>query len=68
MTMPHRLFDCLDVLMKDSPNLVLLSGKEEGAWRGYTVTEVRDIVDKIAAGLLSLGLSPNDMTIENRDK
>ncbi|HVG13037.1 MAG TPA: long-chain fatty acid--CoA ligase [Flavisolibacter sp.] len=68
MTMPHRLFDCLDVLMKDSPNLVLLSGKEEGGWRGYTVTEVRDIVDKIAAGLLSLGLSPNDMTIEHRDK
>lgn len=68
MTMPHRLFDCLDVLMKDSPNLVLLSGKEEGKWRGYTVTEVRDIVDKIAAGLLSLGLSPKDMTIENRDK
>src|SRR4028118_1897992 len=68
MTTPHRLFDCLPLLLKDSPDTVLLSAKEGGQWKGYTVKEVADLVDKLCAGLLALGLSPNDMSVEKRDK
>jgi len=68
MTTPHRLFDCLPLLLKDSPDLVLLSAKVEGEWKGYTVKEVVDLVDKLCAGLLALGVSANDMTTEHRDK
>ncbi len=67
-TTPHRLFDSLDVLMKDSPDLVLLNAKEGGQWKGYTVKEVVDLVDKLCAGLLALGISANDGSIEHRDK
>ncbi|MEJ7913976.1 MAG: AMP-binding protein, partial [Chitinophagaceae bacterium] len=68
MTTPHRLFDCLELLMKESPDLVLLSSKEGGQWRKYTVREVSVLVEKICAGLLSLGISPRDMSVEKRDK
>ena len=68
MTTPHRLFDCLPPLLKDSPDTVLLSAKEGGQWKGYTVKEVADLVEKLCAGLLALGLSPNDMSVEKRDK
>jgi long-chain acyl-CoA synthetase len=68
MTTPHRLFDCLPQLLKDSPDTVLLSAKEGGQWKGYTVKEVVDLVEKLCAGLLALGLSPNDMSVEKRDK
>ncbi len=68
MTTPRRLFDCLELLMKDSPDLVLLSAKEGGQWRKYTVREVSVLVEKLCAGLLSLGISPRDMSVEKRDK
>jgi long-chain acyl-CoA synthetase len=68
MTKPHRLFDCLDKLMKESPNEILLSAKEGGKWKGHTVKEVYDLVEKLSGGLLALGVSANDMSIENRDK
>ncbi len=68
MTTPHRLFDCLSLLMKDRPNHILLSGKEGGKWRDYSVKEVVDLVDKLCAGLLAAGISPQDMSIEKRDK
>ena len=68
MTTPHRLFDCLPLLLKDHPDTVLLSAKEGGQWKGYTVKEVVDLVEKLCAGLLALGLSPNDMSVEKRDK
>jgi long-chain acyl-CoA synthetase len=68
MSNPHRLFDCLETLLKEGPNDVLLSAKENGAWRSYTVREVADIVEKLGAGLLSLGIGGNDMSVEKRDK
>jgi long-chain acyl-CoA synthetase len=68
MTTPHRLFDCIDDLLQKSPNAPLFSAKENGAWKAYSVTEVADIVEKLAAGLLALGVYPGDMTVEGRDK
>lgn len=46
----------------------MLTGKEDGAWKGYSTAEVKQTVDRLSAGLLRLGLSGNDMKIENQDK
>ena len=46
----------------------MLSSKERGQWKNYSTKEVKEIVEKLSAGLLSLGVGPNDMSIEGRDK
>lgn len=68
MTKPHRLFDCLDKLLKEMPNNPLLVAKEGGQWKPYTTSEVADTVEKLCAGLISLGVSCHDMSVEKRDK
>ncbi|HEX2536537.1 MAG TPA: long-chain fatty acid--CoA ligase [Chitinophagaceae bacterium] len=68
MNQPRRLFDCLEIALKEAPQLPMLAAKESGAWRHYTATEVNEIVNKMAAGLLALGISCNDMSVEGRDK
>lgn len=68
MTEPRRLFDCLDYHLERSPLDEMLAGKEAGQWKKYSTRQVRDTVDDISAGLLSLGIGPGDMTVENRDK
>jgi long-chain acyl-CoA synthetase len=68
MSIPHRLFDCLEEQLKKRPLEALLSAKEEGKWRDYSVTEVAQLVDSLAAGLLALGISSGDSSVEGRDK
>ncbi len=68
MNEPKRLFDCLAWHLEREPLEVMLSGKESGQWKKYSTKEVAATVDKISAGLLSLGIGPNDMTVEGRDK
>ena len=68
MTEPKRLFDCLDYMIEKGPPDVMLAGKESGQWKKYSVPQVKEIVDNLSAGLLSLGIGPNDMTAEGRDK
>ncbi len=46
----------------------MLCGKENGAWRPYPTAEVLEIVNKLSAGLLRLGVSGNDMTVDKQDK
>jgi long-chain acyl-CoA synthetase len=68
MQKPTRLFDCLDYQLKQSPLPDMYAAKESGAWKKYSTAEVNDIVNQVASGLLHLGVSPNDMSIEGRDK
>ena len=68
MMEPKRLFDCLDYQIEKGPPDVMLAGKESGHWKKYTVQQVKEIVNNLSAGLLSLGISPNDMSAEGRDK
>lgn len=69
MTKPQRLFDCIDYQLAKGPKEDMLAAKEEGGvWRKYSTQEVREIVDKLSAGLLHMGIGPNDMSIEGRDK
>ncbi len=68
MNEPRRLFDCLAWHLERVPLEVMLSGKEAGQWKTYSTKTVAATVDKLSAGLLSLGIGPNDMTVEGRDK
>jgi long-chain acyl-CoA synthetase len=63
-----RLFDCISVQLEKGGLSSMLVGKERGQWKSYSTQEVKDIVDRLSAGLLSLGVGPNDMSIEGRDK
>src|SRR5256885_14014178 len=68
MNKPHRLFDFLEQQLSDPPSDGLLAAKENGIWKKYSTAEVKTIVDQLSAGLLALGISSNDMTVEGRDK
>jgi long-chain acyl-CoA synthetase len=46
----------------------MLAGKEAGQWKKYSTQQVSDLVNDLGAGLLSLGIGPNDMSAEGRDK
>jgi long-chain acyl-CoA synthetase len=66
---PTRLFDCIDVQLARFPQEAMFAAKEKGGiWRKYSTADVKDIVDRLAAGLLHLGVSGNDMSVEKRDK
>ncbi|HWR33358.1 MAG TPA: long-chain fatty acid--CoA ligase [Chitinophagaceae bacterium] len=68
MTEPRRLFDCIPYLLESKPLEEMLAGKESGQWKKYSTATVKEIVDKLSAGLLSLGISCGDMSAEGRDK
>jgi long-chain acyl-CoA synthetase len=68
MTEPRRLFDCLDYHLERKPLPDMLAGKEAGQWKKFSTDEVKDIVDRLSAGLLSLGIGGGDMTPDGRDK
>ncbi len=63
-----RLFDCIEQQLSSQPLNDMLAAKENGKWRTYSTAEVKATVEKLAAGLVSLGLGCGDMTAEGRDK
>ena len=63
-----RIFDFLEYQLQKFPKEDMMAAKENGQWKKYSTTEVKEIVDQLSAGLLSLGVSGNDMTIERQDK
>src|SRR5688500_12339407 len=68
MSKPRRLFDCIEEQLKNGSLEAALAAKENGEWRLYSTAEMKDIVDKLATGLLALGISGHDMSVEGRDK
>ena len=68
MTEPRRLFDCIQYQLERKPLEAMMAGKESGQWKKYSTQTVKETVDKLSAGLLSLGISCGDMTAEGRDK
>lgn len=68
MTEPRRLFDCLEYHLEKTSLSDMLAGKEAGQWKKYSTAEVKETVDKLSAGLLSLGIGCGNMTAEGRDK
>lgn len=63
-----RIFDYIDFQLEKFPKADMFSGKENGKWRNYSTAEVKDTVNRLSAGLMKLGVSGNDMHIENQDK
>ena len=68
MTKPERLFDCIAYQLEKFPKPDMLAAKEKGSWRKYSSKEVSESVDRLAIGLATLGVSGNDLTVENQDK
>jgi len=63
-----RIFDFIDFQLNKFPKADMFNGKENGRWRNFSTAEVKDTIDKLSAGLMRLGVSGHDMTIENQDK
>ena len=63
-----RIFDCIAYQLEKFPKKDMFAAKENGVWKTYSTQEVHDTVNKLSAGLLQLGVSGNDMAIENQDK
>ena len=63
-----RIFDFLYDQLERFPKEDMLAGKESGQWITFSTTTVADTINKLSAGLLKLGLSGHDMTVEQQDK
>jgi long-chain acyl-CoA synthetase len=68
MSKPERLFDCINYQLEKFPKPDMLAAKENGVWRKYSTKEISDTVDALACGLIKMGVSGNDRTVENQDK
>jgi long-chain acyl-CoA synthetase len=68
MDKPKRLFDCIALQMHKHAKKDMLAAKVNGNWRTYSTSEVGDIIDRFAAGLIELDVGGNDMTDEGVDK
>jgi long-chain acyl-CoA synthetase len=63
-----RIFDYIDFQLNRFPKPDMFNGKENGKWRNFSTTEVKETIDKLSTGLMKLGVSGHDMAIENQDK
>ena len=60
MTEIKRLFDCLDYQATQYPQEVTLASKVDGVWKKYSSQDTVEESYQIAAGLLALGIAPQD--------
>jgi long-chain acyl-CoA synthetase len=63
-----RLFDCIEYQLNRFAKADMFAGKVNGSWQTYSSQDVQNTVNKLSAGLLQLGVSGNNMQIENQDK
>ena len=63
-----RLFDALAYQLSKFPKEDMLAAKVNGQWVKHSTQEVAATVNRLSAGLLKLGVSGNDFTVENADK
>ncbi len=68
MATPCRLFDCIDYQLSSFNDINMLSGKENGQWKNYRTSEVKEIVNRFSAGLLEMGIGLKDGSDEGCDK
>ncbi len=65
---PTRLFDFLEKQKNDFPKNDCLGYKENDTWKTYSTTEVSELVNKLSAALLSIGVQGNNMDVQQQDK
>ena len=63
-----RLFDFLSYQLANFPKADMFSAKLDGVWQPLSTEAVSDTVNRLSAGLLKMGISGNDMAVENQDK
>lgn len=68
MTEPKRLFDCIEWHLQKGATHSPLASKENGTWKEYSIQEISDIINKLSAGLLQMGIGNGDNSAEGRDK
>lgn len=68
MNEQSRIFDFLYDQLERFPKEDMLAGKVKGEWVKFSTPSVVETVNLLSAALLQLGLSGNDMTVENQDK
>lgn len=68
MNKPERLFDCIDWQLQQHPLEDMFAGKIDGTWKKYSTREVKDLVQRLCAGMLAEGITGHDMDPEHRDK
>jgi len=68
MNTPERLFDCIAYQLEKFPKPDMLAAKENGVWRKYSTEEIAESVDALACGLSEIGVSGNDLSVEQQDK
>ena len=64
----ERLFDIVEDRARIAPNAVMLAAKENGTWRTYSCAEVWATAQKVAGGLLSLGIANSALEPERQEK
>ncbi|KAA2245530.1 long-chain fatty acid--CoA ligase [Chitinophaga agrisoli] len=68
MDQPSRLFDVIAYQLENYPKEDMLAGKIDGKWKKYSTKEVADLTMQFSSGLLQLGISRGDGTMEGKDK
>jgi long-chain acyl-CoA synthetase len=63
-----RLFDLVPYQLEKFDLPDMLAAKEDGVWRTYATREISDTVNRLSAGLLSLGLGRKALNPEEADK
>jgi len=63
-----RIFDCIEYQLSHFAKDDMMAAKENGVWKKYSTKTVQGLVNELSAGLLQLGLSGHDMTVEKQDK
>jgi long-chain acyl-CoA synthetase len=60
MNKATRLFDLLDLQLAECPQEVCIATKEDGAWHAYSTAEVIETAERLALGLMAMGIRPGD--------
>ncbi|MEP6710809.1 MAG: long-chain fatty acid--CoA ligase [Ferruginibacter sp.] len=68
MNEQSRIFDFLDYQLSVFPKADMFCAKVDGEWQPISTEAVAELVNKLSAGLLKMGISGNDMTVEGQDK
>jgi long-chain acyl-CoA synthetase len=59
----ERLHELLDTQLAQFPQDTCIATKENGEWRRYSTREVVDTSERIALGLIALGVKPGDRVV-----
>jgi len=66
--MVQRLFDIVSERNTEEPGSVMLAAKEQGSWRTYSAREVWEPAQRLAGGLLTLGIRNTVLEPEQQEK